>query len=221
MMRSAPALLAALALLSAGACKRTPRDNPREVAPSAVRVDYERANLRRDQVGHDQWASEASFVLVDAENLHASDLLVTLGGALLDAQGAALGTLRPASLRIPAGGVRTFALVDAQQQVRPGAVRAEVRVLGAQVPGYQPSVVVTDGAVHRDGERVVVGARIHNRAERPVRVLVLGGFHDAEGRPVERPFSELYLPGNSDHAVQFVGPEGSVSGYVFLGDAVF
>lgn len=207
--------------LGLAGCERKAGWSEREVDPGLVALDTGRMHLRHDRVGHDRWASEASFVLVDAENTHDEDLLVTLDGALVDAEGRELGALRPVSLRIPAGGVRTFALIDREQQVRARAARAEVRVTGAYVPGHAPPVVVTEGHVYRDGDRVVATARVRNTADRPVRVIVLGGFHDARGVPLTRPFSELYLPGDASHPVQFVGPPGSVKGYVFIGDAVY
>lgn len=205
---------------SAGCQRRAPRDE-RQVGFGLVRLDTARMALRHDRVGHGKWASEASFVLVDAENTHARDLLVTLAGELVDEQGVSVGRLRPASLRIPAGGVRTFALVDDEQAVRARAASARVRVVGAHEPDYPPPVQVSEGHVFPDGDRVVVTARVHNTADRPVRVLVLGGFYDRRGVPVQRPFTEMHLPGGASHTAQFVGPPGSAKGYIFIGDLVY
>lgn len=214
--------LAALSGAAGGACRKQASSwEEREVDPGLVRLDSERMLLRHDTVGHDRWASRASFVLIDATNTHGEDLMVTLGGELVDAQGAAVGTLRPASLRIPAGGVRTFALVDEAQVVRERAAAARVRVIGAHVPSYPPPVTVTDGNVYRDGDRVVVSARVHNTAPGTVRVLVLGGFYDQHGVPMRRPFTEMVLPGGGSHTAQFVGPDGSVKGYIFVGDMAY
>lgn len=222
LLRASIALVTALAL---GACQRTPAGEGREVDQHLVRqlvvVETGRMNLRTDAIGQGKWATQASFALVDAANRHGEDLMVTLGGSLLDAGGQVVGTLRPASLRIPAGGVRTFALVDDQQAVRGQAASARVDVLGAHVPGYAPTVVVTDGHQYRDGDRVVVTGRVQNAVDQPVRALVLGGFHDARGVPLTRPFVEMYLPGDASHPVELVGPPGSVSGYLFIGDLVY
>lgn len=218
LLRAQVALLAGLAL---AACKRAPAEDAREVDRRLVVVETARINLRTDAIGQGKWATQASFALVDAENRHGEDLMVTLGGALIDAGGQVVGTLRSASLRIPAGGVRTFALVDDQQAVRAQATSARVEILGAHVPGYPPTVVVTEGHQYRDGDRVVVTARVQNAVEQPVRAIVLGGFHDARGVPLSRPFVEMYLPGNATHPVELVGPPGSVSGYVFIGDLVY
>lgn len=204
-----------------GACRKQATWEEPSVDPSLVRLDTAHMRLRHDVVGHDEWKSRASFVLIDASNAHTEDLMVTLAGELVDGQGRAVGALRPASLRIPAGGVRTFALVDHEQAERERAVAARVQVSGAHVPRYPPPVVVTDGHVYRDGDRVVVSARVRNTADRPVRVLVLGGFYDQHGVPVRRPFTEMYLPGGGTHPAQFVGPSGSVKGYIFIGDLAY
>jgi hypothetical protein len=215
----------ALVLVASGlvlaACQRDSGRDARAVDPRLVVVDTARMNLRHDDVGHGKWATAASFVLVDVENTHGEDVMVTLAGALVDAGGQVVGALEPASLRVPAGGVRTFALVDRAQRVRSTATAARVEVVGAHVPGYAPPVVVTEGHVYRDGDRVVVTGRVHNTAAQPVRVLVLGGFHDARGVPLTRPFVEMYLPGEATHPVELVGPPGSVSGYVFVGDLAY
>ena len=218
LLRGLVALLTGLAL---AACKRAPAEDAREVDRQLVVVETARMSLRTDGIGQGKWAAQASFVLVDAESRHGEDLMVTLGGTLVDAGGQVVGTLRPASLRIPAGGVRTFALVDGEQQVRAQAASARVEVLGAHVPAYPPTVVVTDGHQYRDGDRVVVTGRVQNAVDQPVRALVLGGFHDARGVPLTRPFVEMYLPGGASHPVELVGPPGSVSGYVFIGDLVY
>src|ERR1043165_250674 len=67
--------------------------------------------LRTDVVGDGKFASNASFVLVDAENAAADGANVTLGGELRDATGAKVGELRSQSLWIPGHEARTFALV--------------------------------------------------------------------------------------------------------------
>jgi hypothetical protein len=211
--------------LAPSACRREQGDETREVDPALardlVRVRADRMNLRHDQVGQGEWATGATFVLVDVENTHGEDLMITLAGSLIDGGGQVVGTLRPASLRVPAGGVRTFALVDHEQQVRRAATGARVEVVGAHVPGYAPPVVITDGHVHSDGDRVVVTGLVRNTAEQGVRVIVLGGFHDARGVPLTRPFVDMYLAGNASHSLELVGPPGSVSGYAFIGDLAY
>jgi hypothetical protein len=212
----------ALAVLVAGACeRRTDYKVEREVDHSLITVDHERMNLRHDLVGYEPHESRATFVLVDAEHAHPRDLNVTLAGTLLDADGAKVGTLRPASLRIPAGGVRTFALVDTEQAERPTAVRADVRVTGAWSPDYAEAVRISERRVREDQGRVVVAATVENTTREYVVVIVLASFYDAEGVPVLRPNSVLRLSPETSRPVQFVGPPGSVRGHVFIGDIAF
>jgi len=199
-------------------CSKTRAWNDREVDHSLVRIDTGTMNLRTDQVGHDQWESRATFVLVDANNDHSQDLMVTLRGEFLDPGGAVVGKSTTYSLRVPAGGVRTFALVDDRQAPRPTATSVRIEVLGAYAPDYPPPVQVTDGRVYRDGNRVVANAMIHNTAERPVYAIVLAGFYDQDGKALTRPFTPMYLPGAGKHPAEFVGPPGSVRGYIFIGD---
>jgi hypothetical protein len=213
-------IVGAIAFGVAPAACRRERDAG-EVDRRLVMIDTAHMNLRQDQIGHGKWATAASFVLIDAENTHGEDLMITLAGSLVDGSGQAVGALRPASLRVPAGGVRTFALVDSEQQVRPQAASARVEIVGAHVPGYPPPVVVTDGHVYRDGDRVVVTGQVRNTAAQGVRVIVLGGFHDARGVPLTRPFVDMYLAGGASHPVELVGPPGSVSGYAFIGELAY
>jgi hypothetical protein len=67
---------------------------------------------------------------------------------------------------------------------------------------------------------VVTGAAI-NTAERPVKAVVIAGFHDADGAPMKRPFTELTIDGGGRYPVRFVGPDGSESGYLFVGDLAY
>lgn len=211
-------LLPALAL----GCQPKPELDDRQVDGSLVRVVHDKATLRHDTVGHDKWESKATFVLIDAHNQHDQDLMVSLGGDLVDAHGTPVGKVRTESLRIPAGGVRTFAMIDHEQKVRDTATAARIEVLGAFVPNYPPLVQVTDGAVYRyDSERIVVNGVVRNAVDRPTRVIVLAGFYDADDRPLTRPFTEMYLPGDGQSNAQFPGPPGAVKGYIFIGDMVY
>ena len=217
-------VLVSLGLVSAlvPGCRSNRALHDREVDHKLVRIAHEQVNLRRDTVGHDQWTGRATFALIDAHNEHDRDLLVTLGGEFVDAQGATVGTARAESLRIPAGGVRTFALIDREQAELPQAVTVRAEVLGAYVPNYTSSVQVTDGAVYRyDNERIVVNGVVRNAADRPVKVIVLSGFYDADDKPLTRPFTEMYLPADGKSNAQFPGPPGAVKGYIFIGDMVY
>lgn len=209
------------AVVAVGCGDRDRRNSGREVDPSAVHVLADKLVLRSDKVGHDQWQSEATFVLADAKNLSAEDLMVTLGGDLLDDAGVVVGNLRSESLRIPAGGQRTFALVEFNNTKIAAAVSAHLRMEGAYVPNYPPGVIVEDGHAYKDGSRVVVTANIVNITDRTVKVIVVGGFYGQGDLPLQRPFTVFKLGAKAKHPAQFVGPEGSTKGYIFVGDAVF
>lgn len=201
-------------------CTKKPT-NEREVDYSLLDIDTEHLLLRHDTVGHDEWQSEATYALVDVHNRHTEDLMVTLGGAFVDDDGREVGPIHAESLRVPAGGVRMFALVDKERVKRDTATSVKARVLGAYVPNYPPPVQVTQGEVYRYGDRMVVNGMVENTADRPVRAIVIAGFYDSEGNLLKRPFTEMYIPENGQSPAQFVGPTGSVKGYIFVGDMVF
>ncbi len=210
--------LCALVLALVG-CER-PAAGPRAIDRSLIAVSS-KIHLRTDAIGVDRFASQATFVLVDADNLGDVDADVTLGGILVDADGRELGPLRPESLRIPAHGRRTFALIDRARTARPTATGARIDVRGAQEPRFAEPVRITDGRVYRDGDRVVVAGMVTNPNDRPCIAMVLAGFHDRDGKPLTRPFSAFELGGNASRPTRFVGPPGSTVGYIFVGDIVF
>jgi hypothetical protein len=193
----------------------------------AKKIDHELIDIapvqvvRHDQVGEGDFETRATYVLVDAVNTSGEDALVTLAGTLVDPGGTAVGTLRPESIRIPKGGTRTFALVDDRNQERPTATRAELEVRGAMVPKWVPAVRIHDVKVFDDRGRVMLAGNVTNEADRPGKIIVLAGFHDASGAPMSRPFIVLELGSKITDTVRFVGPEGSKTGYLFLGDASF
>ena len=204
----------------APACKKASWQQ-REVDHALVTVDKEHINLRHDTVGEGRFESQASFVLVDARNTHDTDLMVTLTGELVDGGGNPVGKLRMESLRIPAGGLRTFALIDAENALRPSATSARLEVTGAWVPGFPPPVVVSEGSVTRSDDRMVVAGTVHNTADRHVKVIVFAGFYAADGTPMTRPFTLMQLAGKSSHPAEFVGPPGASKGYLFIGQAIY
>ncbi len=208
-------------VLAVAGCKRPKGWERREVDYSLVQIDREHQNLRTDTVGEGKFESQATFVLVDAKNSYKADLEVTLSGQLLDAGGHPVAKLRAESLRVPAGGVRLFALVDEKNQAHPEAVSARVDVVGAWSPDYPPPLVVTDGAVTHTGDRIEVAGTVHNTAERYVKVIVLAGFYDADGKPLRRPFTLMQLAGETSHPAEFVGPEGATKAYIFIGQYVY
>ncbi|HUH02362.1 MAG TPA: hypothetical protein VML75_10215 [Kofleriaceae bacterium] len=204
-----------------GACKKPKTWGEPEVDRGLVEVDSAHQHLRSDVIGQGEFESRATFVLVDARNSHDEDLLVTLGGELVDGNGAVVGTLRPESLRVPAGLKRTFALIDDQNAERPGATSARVQVNGANVPSYAPSIGVDEIHVYEEGDHLLASARIANKAERPAKVIVLSSFRDEKGMPITRPFMLIELDGGTSRPVDFRGPPGATSATIFVGDTVW
>lgn len=202
-------------LLLAIACDGSP--TPRQVDLDRITVGG--ARLRTDTVGDGKFAEQATFVLVDAVNASDDAAYVTLGGNLT-AAGSAVGTLAPQSLWVPAHDRRTFALVDHDRVARPGADGARIVVRGASVD--TPPVAHVEGVHDMDdyGKRVVQGELV-NDADRPGTAMVIASFHDAQGRPMTRPFSMIAMPPKSRQALQFVGPQGSVRGELYVGDLVY
>jgi hypothetical protein len=219
--RGAIVFWAAFVAFAAGGCKRATSWSANEVDYDFIEIAAPRMELLRGPVGTGKFESEASYVLVDAKNKFGEDLLVTLGGELLDERGAAVGTLRPQSLRIPTGGIRMFALIDSENRVRDEAKRAQLSVKGAMTVNYPPPVEITEGRVDTDQGRAVVRGNVVNTADRNVAVIVIAGFYDASGRPMKRPSTHFDLTGKGQRSVRFVGPEGSKKAYLFVGDTVY
>lgn len=210
--RAAVAVMLALV----AACERAERAAPPDIGPIAVAHD--RLTVRTDTVGHDRWESRATFVLVDADNPNPEPGLVTLSGLLVDADGREVGRLRAETLWVPARGRRTFALIDDRREARATAVAARVDVRGARRPTGAEPVVIDQGHVWSDYGKVVATAMVVNRAKRPCKAMVFAGFHDAAGKPMTRPFTVFELGPEVQKPARFVGPPGSATGYIFLGE---
>lgn len=179
------------------------------------------ARLRTDVVGEGKFASTASFVLVDAQNAASEGANVTLGGELTDASGATVGELKAQSLWIPAHETRTFALVDTQRAARPTAAATRIKVYGAVIPDEPPRAQIAELHSFDDRGKIVAQAYLVNTADRPGQIVVIGAFHDAHGQPMTRPFQLIEIAPHDRRVVQFVGPEGSTRGTIFVGDAVY
>jgi hypothetical protein len=193
---------------------------PRNLDLDAIHVSAD-VRLRTDVVGDGKFASNASFVLVDAENAAAEGASVTLGGELRDASGSKVGELRSQSLWIPAHEARTFALVDSERVPRPTATAVQIKVRGAVIPDEPPRAHIAELHSFDDRGKTVVRAYLVNDADRMGRIMVLGSFHDAHGQPMTRPFQLLEISARDRQVVQFVGPEGSTRGAIFIGDTVY
>lgn len=211
--------LAAAFLLLAG-CSKHKGWQAQEVDHSYVAPG--RAVLKTGSVGAGRFEVDATYVLVDAKNSASDDLMVTLEGDLLSESGDVVGSLRPQSLRVPGnGGVRMFALMDKGNRAVPGASRARIRVRGAMVLAYPASVIVTDGVVNLDEGRAVVRGFVENTARRNVAAIVIASFYDEAGQPMSRPSTKFDLDGQGKRGVQFVGPTGSRSASLYVGQTVY
>jgi hypothetical protein len=214
-MRAAIVCLVVLGAVLGG-CKE-PRRMER-VDPATIVVS-EIQTIRTDLIA--DAGRNATFVLVDADNRGESEALVTLGGRWKDGSGAEVGNLRKESLRIPPKGRRTFALLDGSLAERPTAVAAAIQVVDAAVPFDRAPVRIVQGEVYQDQDRAVVAGYVVNEAPRGGKAIVIAGFHDASGKPMTRPFTLYEIGAETKLPVRFVGPVGSRTGYIFVGDIVY
>lgn len=209
------ALAACLAL--AIGCQRQTWSSP-EVPFDQIEVARDRIVVRDGKVGMGRFETEATYALVPAHNPTDRDVMVTLRGALV--AGGVRRELMPESLRLPAGGERTFALVVRDQVVVPGAT-AEVEVTGAMVVGYAPPVTIDHGKVYQDQGRAVVVAEVGNTGKGQVKASIMAAFYGADARPMERPFTVVELTGGGRRNIQLVGPVGSKSAQLYVGEVSY
>lgn len=210
-------LVGSLGMMLAGCGRSKPAHN---LDLDAVRIPGD-ARMRTDTVGDGKFASTATFVLVDAENTAADGAYITLGGELTSSAGTKVGELKPQSLWVPAHESRTFALVDSERAPRPASTAARIKVYGALIPDEPPRARITDLHSFDDRGKIVVRAYLVNHADRPGQMMVIGSFHDARDQPMTRPFQMIELGANDKRVVQFVGPEGSTRGTIFVGDVIY
>jgi hypothetical protein len=191
----------------------------RELAHDVIRVTND-ARLRIDMIGEGKWEALATFVLVDAENTSKQGAYVSLAGDLVDESGTKIGAFKPQSLWVPAGAVRTFALVDQERKPRPTARGAQIFVRGAKT-GHPPPAHVDDVKQVPSEDKIVLQGTLKNDAARPGSIVVIASFYGADGRPMTRPFSVLWVDAKGSLPVQFVGPPGSTRGNIYIGDAAY
>lgn len=190
-----------------------------EIDHDLIRVTSD-ARLRTDTIGEGKWVEQATFVLVEAENTSKDGAYVTLGGELADESGKTIGELRAQSLWVPAGELRTFALVDRERKPRPDARGARIRVRGAQVNKPPPAHI--EGLRQlMDGDKALVQGTVVNEAPRGGSIVVIASFYGADGKPMTRPFSVVWVEPKAGQPVQFVGPSGSTRGTLFIGETVY
>lgn len=203
-----------LTTLALAACEKPA---PLEQVPPAEIAIGTHVTVRTDTVGHDQFARESTFALVDADNRGDRPAHVTLGGVLVDADGHELGKLRAESLWIPPRGRRTFALIDAADARREGAVTARIDLRGATRPRHDEPIKIEQGHVWKDQGRVVATGMVVNTSKYNCQAVVLAGFHDASGAPMSRMWSLFPIGAHVERPTRFVGPPGSTTGYIFIG----
>lgn len=181
-------------------------------------VESDALVVKTGPVGLPRFRKDATFALVEAKNLAQGDLLVSLAGTLVDGGGQTVGTLAPESLRIPAGGSRLFALTDDHQEARPRATSARIRVTGARALSYAPMVRVTDGHVYPYQGAADVNGYVVNTSRYRVRAVVMFAFYDEGGRPMKREFTVFDLDPGGKRGAHRLGPPGSHSGLMYVGD---
>jgi hypothetical protein len=202
-----------------GACQKSDY-HVATVGPAGVEVVADGLVVAQTTIGSGRHSHEATYVLVDVRNRLSADLFVELHGELVDGDGQAIGTLYPDSLRIPGRGLRTFALVH-HEGVVPAARSAKLRLGSVRLAVHDAAIEITDGHVYQDGDRVVVAGYARNLVDRPAHAIIIAGFYDAAGRLLQRPHTVVPIQPGDKHPAQFVGPAGSASAYLFVGDASY
>lgn len=209
-------LVALFGLLALVGCEKR---QARQLDFELIRVTSD-ARLRTDTIGDGKFTDLATFVLVEGENTSKEGAYVTLAGELTDADGKRVGELRAQSLWIPAGELRTFALVDKQRKPRPDAKAAKIFVRGAK-PGIAPPAHIDDFKQVDDTDKVIVQGVLKNEGKRGGNIMVIASFYDGSGKPMTRPFSLLWVDKQGEQPIQFVGPVGSKRGTIFIGDVAY
>ncbi len=194
---------------------------PKEADRRQIAVAGSKMTLHVGSVGTGKYEKQATYVLVDAENPSEMDLSVTLGGQFLDKDNQVVGEMVRQSLRIPAKGVRTFALVDDKRSGSLNATGATIEVTSAVQIDYEEQITITDLHEYPDGDRIVVKGYVQNTVGRIGKVVVFATFYDDEGRPMKRPSTVFRLERRARRGVQFVGPSGSVRATLSVGDIVY
>lgn len=212
--------LALAVLVLVGGCDNKSGFKPSHVGGSVLEVRRDASTLLSGSVGSGQFENKGTYVLVDVANPLSVGVIATLDGDLLDAHGKKVGALNRDSLRIPAGAQRTFALVHHSAEV-PSAVSADIRVVHTRIAKHRPTIGMSDANVYQDGDRVVVAANLHNDTDKETYVVVIAGFYDASGKIMRRPHTVLRIPSTVTHPARFVGPPGSKTGYLFLGEQIY
>lgn len=217
---------AAIAVATTAACAdplgESASGGEREALCAEVHVRDDDLVVDTGRVGIGADAGEATYVFVDAVSGADVPLRATLGGVLTGGSGEAIASLTPERLRIPPGGQRTFALVDAEEAPRPRAEGARIRIDEVRRAEAEPPLAITGVRVYRDRDiegrgRVIVKGRLENRAEARAEALVMASFHGDDEAPLDRPFAHLSVDGGMSRPVRFVGPADAARGAIYVG----
>ena len=154
----------------------------------------------------------ATYVLVDVRNDSKVDRAIAVSGTL---EGATLG---PDELRVPAGAVRTFALVA--DKAAPAGARPSFKIDRALALGYPEPIELSDRA-EKAGDLRVETAVAKNVADRTASVVFACAFHDAAGNVLARPFTVAELLPGATQTLRFEGPKESARGEIFIGQVAF
>lgn len=210
-----------LGLFLLSACLGGVKEAP-SVDTELIKLELGTMHLETSSVGIGKFKAPATFALIDVVNQAKLPVDLTLGGTLLNDNNEVVGEFRHQWLRMPSeGGRRTFALVDNKQEAHPDAIRAEIKIVKATEATHPMGVVVEDGHVFDDRGRVVVTGFVVNTTERDARAIVIASFYDKRGAPIQRPSTHITLDRGQKRGMQFVGPEGSTSATLYIGEVLF
>jgi hypothetical protein len=198
------------------ACSRPAKEESREV-PGIV-VDDTSITVRAGLIGAEN-KKQATYALADVENQTKEDRLVAIEGHLVGPGQEDYGRLVGGEIRVPAGGVRAFAVIADDE--RPGATGAKLRVHHATVVDYPESVLVVGAKQDAVGEFQVATAEIRNTTEKDAMASVIAAYYDDAGRVISRPFVIIAIPAKGMRPVRFEGAKTAARSSIFVGDVTF
>ena len=207
-----PAVGVAAILLLAGCAQKRAKPDPASLEIGEART------IRVGPVGLGEAEARATYALLDVRNPNDRPVVAELVGTWIDGAGNPLGPTRSELLTVPAGGVRMFALVDANRREVDNAVKIEARIKGASYGDASPRLVITNENQFTDQGRAVIAGFVENRGEGAVTAMVVAAFYDADGVPLEREASPYHIDGRLRRGIQHVGPPGSARGVLFVAD---
>ena len=117
--------------------------------------------------------------------------------------------------------MRTFALVDHERKPRPASsARAHRACKARSCRRCRRRPASTGCAKVPDGDTIVRRHVVEERCRHAAAHHGVASFHDADGRPMTRPFTLLKV-GRTQAARPVRRPRGSKHGTIFMGDAIY